>query len=351
MLSVPSPPPLDVFTAYHDGYGCFRIPVLARLQTGALAAFAEGRFIDCRDQGQRIDVVVKISQDNGATWGPLRLVYGESTNSSAIAIGNPTPVVMRDGRVLLLVTRNFHRVRVVTSTAADALNWSNATDVTAQVTNRSGTLASGPARGVMLGSGRLVLPAYGSAVGGAAALLSDDDGATWRASSGVPAGGESAVAIAPNGSLLLLSRRGGPPSAVQQAVSDSGGELWGPPRPLPAFDGHAPVRGSLLRVGSSSPWLLYSHPGNVSGRGGRWNLTVYGSRDSGASWAALAQVEPPSLNASELAKLHTAYSSLVQLNATHGAVLYERGPMGAHGGAGEYQRIRWHAFPLPSTEH
>ena len=106
--------------------------------------------------------------------------------------------------------------------------------------------------------------------------------------------------------------------------------------------GHLPLLGLGCPAGESA-----AH----SGRGGRWNLTVYGSRDSGASWAALAQVEPPSFNASELAKLHTAYSSLVQLNATHGAVLYERGPMGAHGGAGEYQRIRWHAFPLPSTEH
>ena len=62
----------------------------------------------------------------------------------------------------------------------------------------------------------------------------------------------------------------------------------------------------------------------------------------------MAQVEPPSLNASDLAALHTAYSSLVQLNETHAAVLYERGPMGARAGAGEYQRLRWHAFPVPS---
>ena len=341
--------PQDVFVSGSDGYGCFRIPVLLRLATGAIAAFAEARFSDCRDGGQRVDVVSKMSLDNGTSWSALRVVHSESNASApSVVIGNPTPVRLPDGRVLIVVTRNVRRLLALTSTGADALSWGTALDLTSQVTNCSScSLASGPAHGVLLDGGRLAVPAYGSAVGGAAALLSDDLGRTWRRSvNTVVGGGESALALAPNGSVLMLSRSGGGgvSSAVLQSASGPGGESWGVGAPMAAFRGMATCRGALLRVGSL---LLYSHPGNVSDRGNRWNLTVWTSRDSGGSWAEVAQVEPPSLNASELAALHTAYSSLVQVNATHAAVLYERGPMGARAGAGEYQRLRWHAFPLP----
>ena len=52
-----------------------------------------------------------------------------------------------------------------------------------------------------------------------------------------------------------------------------------------------------------------------------------------------------------LRALHTAYSSLVVLNRTHAAMVYERGPMAPwHTKWGEYESIRWHAFALPAED-
>lgn len=69
------------------------------------------------------------------------------------------------------------------------------------------------------------------------------------------------------------------------------------------------------------------------------------SRD-GATWSAFHQAEH-GLNETQLRGIHTAYSSLIALNDTHAAMVYERGPMGSRVGAGEYATIRWQVIQLP----
>ena len=93
--------------------------------------------------------------------------------------------------------------------------------------------------------------------------------------------------------------------------------------------------------------MLLSHGGRVNGVANRWNMSVWSSVDSGATWSAFEQVEK---NETAIPLLHTAYSTLVTLNATHAAVLYERGPLPPwHTVWGEYETIRWHVFALPSV--
>ena len=111
---------VDVFKSGEEGYACYRIPVLLRLPDGNLALYAEGRKLNCDDMGcarsppfprpQRTaadrprrrwwyvagnDIVFKISKDNGTSWSPLHKLYGESTPSKHVTIGNPAPVVVR----------------------------------------------------------------------------------------------------------------------------------------------------------------------------------------------------------------------------------------------------------------
>ena len=96
---------VTVFQAGEEGYKCFRIPSLLRLPSGAIALFAEGRkTLGCLDHGW-VDIVIKVSEDNGTTWGPLRKVYGESNETAHVTIGNPAPVVA-GGRVVLLFCRD-----------------------------------------------------------------------------------------------------------------------------------------------------------------------------------------------------------------------------------------------------
>jgi hypothetical protein len=123
-------PVLDAFKSGTEGYGCYRIPVLMRLPDGNIALYAEGRKLNCNDQGGIVDVVFKVSTDNGHTFGPLRVLYGESTNTTRVTIGNPAPVVV-GGRVLMLCVRNAERLLMLRSEDAAGLVWPKvATDIT-----------------------------------------------------------------------------------------------------------------------------------------------------------------------------------------------------------------------------
>merc|ERR1711957_674171 len=150
-----------------------------------------------------------------------------------------------------------------------------------------------------------------------------DSGNTWRTSTGtVPKANEGELALAPNGSLVMNSRW--THSSRLLSWSDDGGETWSAPinDSLPLLSGA--VEGSMIRVsqyGGGSPrddLLLTASP---YGPGGRCNMTVWASDDSGASWDVLTSLdETYGLDPSEAA----AYSSMVQINNTHFALAYER---------------------------
>ena len=108
------------------------------------------------------------------------------------------------------------------------------------------------------------------------------------------------------------------------AYSDDGGETWGAPfMPLPEMGGSC--EGSMIRVGGL---LLTASPNGIGPDWdhrcpgpGRCNMTLWGSHDSGATWSQVYQLnESVGVNPREAA----AYSSMVQVNATHVALVYER---------------------------
>jgi len=110
-----------VFTAGESGYACFRIPSLLRLPTGEIAMYAEARKFSCDDHGH-IDLVFRISADNGTLWGLIQLLHSESGSGARVTIGNPAPVVV-NGRVLLAFTRNNKQVATLLSADAAGRNW------------------------------------------------------------------------------------------------------------------------------------------------------------------------------------------------------------------------------------
>lgn len=211
--------------------------------------------------------------------------------------------------------------------------------------------ATGPPAGLVLPSGRIAVAYYTMGQGGhASALLSDDGGATFWPSRGcsLAGGGEGTLALAPNGSLLFNTRA--TKNDRFQSASDDGGATCSAPRTLQGFGSSAD--GALLRLGSgSSGTLLFSHSNDINGTASRWNMTVWRSADSGASWTPIVQVEPDGN-----ITLHTAYSALAELTPSSALVLWERGPMGgrctpAYPGcspiAGEYQSLRARRFDVP----
>ena len=148
-----------------------------------------------------------MSNDNGASWTPLRLLWSESNATHHVAIHNPTPVVT-GGKVLVVFNRNMRDCLTLRSLDGSGLRWEAApVDITSQITNDSGTLTTGPPQGLVLSSGRIVIAAGGSSIQGGRAILSDDGGVSWSISGlANPTGGEAQVVVAQNGSLLLNSR-------------------------------------------------------------------------------------------------------------------------------------------------
>ncbi|MBO0800192.1 MAG: exo-alpha-sialidase, partial [Blastocatellia bacterium] len=215
--------PIDVFEAGQDGYHTYRIPSLIVSPKGTLIAVCEGRKDGRGDSGD-IDLVMKRSFDNGATWSQLQLIDDDGENTT----GNPTMVVDRKtGVIWLLITRNpgnykeseivdglssGSRTVWVLKSGDDGATWSKPVEITQSVKKRDWTwYATGPGIGIQLKSGRLVIPCNhteaGTKVSSSHVIYSDDHGATWKLGGSAGADtNESQVIERADGTLLLNMR-------------------------------------------------------------------------------------------------------------------------------------------------
>lgn len=191
-----------LYIAGLDGVNIYRIPSLITTQEGTVLAFCEAR--EAGDKSPT-DLVLKRSFDNGRTWQAMQtLCTGEGG-----AIMNPTPVVDRsDGTVLLacnLVNRakGLDRTWILKS-ADDGASWSKPVDITKSV----GPVHPGPGRGILLKSGRLVIPGRSADKHGQSLVIySNDHGKTWNIGAGVaPNTTESQVIELADGRIMINMR-------------------------------------------------------------------------------------------------------------------------------------------------
>lgn len=105
---------VTVFKSGEDGYKSYRIPAIIKNKNGDLIAFAEGRVDGAGDFGN-INIVYKISKDNGKTWGQVQI----AAQNRELQAGNPAPVVdiydpaYPQGRIFLFYnTGNNHEGEV-----------------------------------------------------------------------------------------------------------------------------------------------------------------------------------------------------------------------------------------------
>ena len=184
-----------------QGYSTFRIPAIVRTTSNTLLAFAEARRNNSKDTGD-IDLVVRRSEDSGASWGEIIVVWNDGENTC----GNPAPVVIeKSGRVVLLMTWNNGKDRekaimrresedtrrvFVCHSDNDGLSWCKPREITSSV-KQSDWLwyATGPCHAIELQHkshrGRLVVPCVHSTFDGkdtfynAHLIYSDDKGESW----------------------------------------------------------------------------------------------------------------------------------------------------------------------------
>ncbi|KOG59024.1 alpha-sialidase [Streptomyces griseoflavus] len=361
------------FRAGSEGYASFRIPavVITRPATaegtgtgstaaedagsGTLLAFAEGRVHSAADHGD-IDLVLKRSADGGRTWGPLQVVARNGTGTA----GNPAPLVLDGGRIVLLHVRNAatateDRIRRGLVSAADGrrvwvqhsddggATWSAAREITAQVKRSDWRwYATTPGHALQLRNGphagRLVVPANHSTAptytgdngtegryNGGHVLLSDDEGESWRIGytdskpNNYINANETTAAELPDGTLYFNTRNDSPAPgnrADAHSAPESGGEqLIKPFRPQAGLTGPV-VEGSVLHLGEPDV-LLFSGPADPADRA---LMTVRASRDRGLTWHVAHTVDG----------LPAAYSDLVRIDGATVGLLYETGDFSAY---------------------
>ncbi|GGV38607.1 hypothetical protein GCM10010277_25880 [Streptomyces longisporoflavus] len=350
------------FRAGREGYASFRIPAVVRTNSGTLLAFCEGRVGSQEDFGN-IDVVLKRSTDGGRTWGALQVAAKNGDNLA----GNPAPVVLDTGRILLVHVRNaaaatedaIRRGKVsaangrriwVQHSDDDALTWSAAREITGQVKKANWRwYATTPGHAIQLGegtaAGRVVVPANHSLpptgtddgtegkYNGGHCLLSDDLGQTWRIgyvddnTDGYVNVNETTAAELPGGRLYFNTRNDSPaPGTRGDAYSADGGQkLVKPFRPQAGLVGPV-VECSVLQLRTPDV-LLFSGPADP---GFRALMTVRRSRDGGITWQDAYTVDG----------LPAAYSDLVRIDDEAVGLLYETGDFSA------YETITFRRIPV-----
>lgn len=327
-----------VFKSGTEGYDTFRIPALAISSNGTILAFAEGRKNSRSDAGD-IDLVLRRSEDQGATWSELQVIRDDSTHTC----GNPAPVVDRTtGRIYLLSTWNLGEDReseIIDQTSQDTrrvfvqysenhgLTWSEPQEITDAVKKAEWTwYATGPGAGIQIEQGeykgRMVIPCdhieavtkhYYSHI-----IYSDDQGQSWQLGGRTPEHqvNECQVVELTDDRLLLNMRNYDRNNRFRQvATSPDGGLTWTNQR----FDTtlvepicQASIRRYSWPGEDTKNVILFSNPAHPEKR---INMTVRAGFDDGKTWPLKQTLhEGPS-----------AYSDLAVLSDGTALCLYERG--------------------------
>jgi len=335
-----------VYVAGQDGYHSYRIPAIVTSKQGTLLAFCEGRR-NSRDDTGDIDILLRRSADGGKTWDAQRVVNADPQ----YLCGNPAPVALADGSVVLVFTRrkedatekrvlegeaDASRVLVTRSTD-DGLTWAEPVDITADASRPDWRwYATGPCHGIQMECGRVIIPCNHSkdvetSTWHSHVIYSDDAGATWR-TGGVHDNktNESTVVELAGGWLYQNMRNYRGTHRRAWALSKDRGMTWSP-----AADDETliePVcQASVIRWISSKKNekdpILFSNPASTK----RENMTIRVSYDQCKSWPLAKTLHPGP----------AAYSDLAILPDGMIACLYEKGQESA------YETISVAVFDLP----
>jgi len=334
--------PVPVFIAGEGTHPHYRIPSILRLEVGRprgrLLAFAEGRGT-LADNGTN-DVVLRTSDDLGATWSPVRILCDLPGRS----LNNPCAVEVRTGphagRVILLFQSyaegcgehcanpgydadpDLDRICRTYAIHSDdgGATWSEPREVTREVKRATGatSTASGPGIGIELAlgphRGRLVMPFNEGPFDRwrVYAAVSDDGGDTWRIGENAPNGArglanEVQMFERADGAVVLNARQHHGAKRRTSAVSTDGGLTWSALADVEDLPDPQCMGGVATSDGST---VVFTGCDSETRRA---LGTLWISRDGGRSWPEKLLLEPGGF----------AYSVPVFLAPDEVGILYE----------------------------
>lgn len=319
----------DIWEAGTGGYGMYRIPGIVVTAKGSVLAYCEARLTGKSDW-DTIDILLRRSTDGGKTFSPpvkIADVPGPKTKNPValarnaakaedVTYNNPVAFAERDGTVHILYCLEYMRCFAIRSDD-DGVTWTKPEEITAAFEPFRKeydwkVLATGPAHGIQLRTGRLVVPVWistgtignGHRPSVAATIYSDDHGKSWHAGAiavrdteefAMPS--ETVIVELADGRVLLNSRTEAKHHRRIVVTGPDGATGWSAPK----FDDALlePIcMASIVRVSQEGKQdrnrILFANPHNLDRGDGklvdgqsrdRKNIALKLSYDEGKSWA------------------------------------------------------------------
>ena len=365
----------DVTLFYDDDQYSYRIPAIARTGNNTLVAVSDYRH-NLDDIGRdnhgtgtkRIDLVMRTSNDNGATWSATRTIaagdnsktgsYLRAFGDAAIAAyGNNILVMAAAGDVLYTAgtTSNPNRMARIYSTD-NGENWT-IEEMTTKMYSQSTSLI--PSAGsAFFGSGKLAVDENFNNTGNARiygallvrigsnnynnfAVFSDDLGATWKILGGdntnpIASGDEPKIEILPNGQILLSARRGGGRVFRVFTYGDdkaNGAGSWGNAAVNGCDNGGSnATNGEIICLnakkidGTAVKLLLQSQPQGGSNQYDRNNVTIWYKEVSAAETYTSATIASDWTQGKQVSTVKSAYSAMCLQENGKIAFFFEEAP-------------------------
>ena len=278
-----------------------------QLDDGTLVAFAEARRGSCSD-GKTREIATRVSHDGGTTWGEVGFAVGNHRSGEAAYYVGPAAVVLADGHtIVLVVARHTPKCEgncvvgnaLVISTDG-AVSWSAPLDITSRL-GAEGKARTGPGLALRLKGGvfdgRLLVPGSTGTYGGDHVYVGEppeyNSSVAWRVAADDTSLlapdhhlDEAQITQLPNGSALIMMRHVSEPwKGKAAAISNDGGDTWGPVRYLPQLKG-AVCQSSITTFDGAT---FYSGPDSTSHQ--RVRMAVKRSDDSMATFPRMLLID------------------------------------------------------------
>lgn len=285
----------DLFNAsLTHGVECFRIPSLVTAPNGYLIAAIDERVPHCGDlrDNRDINIVLRISKDNGNSWSKVKTVVdfpdGQSASDPSMIVDGETGHIFLFYNFMDLDNENGIYYLHVTESKDNGESWSEPRDITSQVTRQEWHedfkfITSG--RGIQTRDGTILHTLVNVTQNSVYVYGSKDHGKTWfYKGTPVKPGDESKIVELDNGDWMINSRDKEKTGIRYVHVSNDNGDTWKTRTDKQLIDpgnNASLIRYTTVRDGYNKSRLLFS---NAKMKDGRKNMTVRISYDEGKTW-------------------------------------------------------------------